>query len=278
MTDTDDFEKMERDGWSDPVIAKGYADGFENAARLVAQKLADLVNAGPGTAVLELCTGPGDVAAELARRGATVTGLDFSAAMISLATKAVPGARFVQGDAMAMDFEDQCFDAVTIGFGVPHFPDTDRGLSEAARVLKPGGQLAFSIWYGKGSAGSFGWLFDAVGRLGDPSVSLPDGPDAHLLSNRDVAEEMVTKAGFSDVQFVDIPSEIWVPLPESLFDVFDKGAVRAASLLGGQPDHLRDAIRADLAARVVAEGQAKDGGYVVPAPSVAISAKRVTAA
>ena len=59
-----------------------------------------------------------------------------------------------------------------------------------------------------------------------------------------------------------------------MFDVFDRGAVRAASLLGGQPEAQRDAIRADLAARTRSDGIKLDKGYLVPAPSVIISAIR----
>lgn len=274
MTSTDDFERMEREGWNNPAIAKGYADGFEMATRVVAEKLSDLVQADAQTRVLDLCTGHGVVAAELSARNAQVTGLDFSTAMISLAQSAAPDATFVQGDAMAMDFEDHSFDAVTIGFGVPHFPDPASGLAEAARVLRPGGRIAFSIWYGKGSSGSLGWMFDAVGRLGDLSVSLPAGPDAHMLTDRTIAGPMVCDAGFADVQFSDVATQLLVAEPEALFDVFDQGAVRAASLLSAQPATLRDAIRADLAARTKAEGTPCAHGYLVPTPCIVISAVR----
>ena len=274
MTDTADFEKMERDGWADPSIAKGYADAFENATLLVASHLASGVDAGPGAHVLDLCTGHGVVAAELKSRGAKVTGLDFSAAMVALAEEAVPDATFVQGDAMAMTFEDASFDAVTIGFGVPHLPDQTKGLAEAARVLKPGGRLAFSIWRGKGSDGSFGWLFDAVGRLGDPSVTLPAGPDAHMLVDAEVADPMVRQAGFHNIRLKDVASTVWIKTPEDLFDVFDQGAVRAASLLGGQPQDKRAAIRADLASRVLKQGTKDRSGYLIAAPSVVITATR----
>jgi len=208
MTDTSDFENMERDGWSNPSIAKGYADGFEMATHLVAEKLADAVDAKPNVEVLDLCTGHGVVAKELVTRGAKVTGLDFSEPMISLAKSAVPNATFVQGDAMAMGFSNESFDAVTIGFGVPHFPDARRGLIEAARVLKTGGKIAFSIWHGKGSNGSFGWLFDAIGRLADPLITLPAGPDAHVLVDFELAKSMVEDAGFTDVKLVEVASEL----------------------------------------------------------------------
>jgi len=275
MTDTADFEAMEREGWSDPAIAKGYADGFAVATRIIAKRLSEKIGAGQGMKVLDLCTGHGVVAAELVARGASVVGLDFSEAMILLAQNTVPAAQFVHGDAMDMTFADQSFDAVTIGFGVPHFPDPARGLAEAARVLKPGGRIAFSIWCGKGSVGSFGWLFDAFERLGDTSIALPAGPDAHMLTDRAVAEPMVAEAGFTDVQLAAVPTELGIHAPEALFDVFYGGAVRAASLLRRQPRKHRDAIRQDLAARVRSDGTRQQNGYLVPAPSVIVSATRI---
>lgn len=274
MSTTDDFEKMEREGWSDPAIAQGYADGFARATEEVAARMADMVRAGATTRVLDLCTGQGVVAKALLARGAKVTALDFSEAMIALARTAAPDAQFVQGDAMATGFDDASFEAITIGFGVPHFPDTAKGLHEAARVMTPNGRLAFSIWRGQGAEGAFGWLFDAVGRLGDPAITLPAGPDAHALVKHALAEELLDTAGFQDVTSHDVATEIWIQTPEQLFDVFDRGAVRAASLLKQQSTARRAAIRADLAARVRSEGRAEDGGYVVQTPCVIVSARR----
>lgn len=272
--DTTDFEAMERNGWADPSIAKTYADGFSNATRGVARHLAESVEARQGTHVLDLCCGHGVVSAELVARGAEVTGLDFSPAMVSLAEVAVPDAMFIQGDAMAMAFADASFDAVTIGFGVPHFPDPAKGLAEAARVLKPGGRLAFSIWYGNGHPGAFGWLFEAFANHGDASVPIPEGPDAHQLVDRDLAGRIVGEAGFDSIAVMDVTSELVVATPEDLFDVFYKGAVRAAERFAGQTEAVRDAVRQELAARTRSDGREVEAGWVVPAPSVIVSAVR----
>lgn len=95
-----------------------------------------------------------------------------------------------------------------------------------------------------------------------------------MLTDASLADAMMTAAGFSDVTLQDVASELWVAAPEDLFDAFDQGAVRAASLLGGQTAERRAAIREDIARRVLSEGKEEKGGYIVPAPSVLISAQR----
>lgn len=272
MVDTTEFEEMEKDGWSNPAIAKGYADGFQQATVMVAKCLADKVKAGIKMKVLDLCTGHGVVAAEVADRGANVTGLDFSEAMIRIANASVPKAEFVQGDAMEMHFHDGSFDAVTIGFGVPHFPDTKKGLQEAARVLKPDGLIALSIWHGKGSEGAFGWLFEAFGKFADPAITLPSGPDAHFMAERSVAENFMTDTGFKNFEFCEVGSQLKISSPDDLFDVFDQGAVRAASLMRRQPKDRKEKVRGYLADMVRLKGLKVEDGYLVPAPSVVISA------
>jgi len=108
----------------------------------------DRADVKPGDAILDVCCGTGDLAFELARRvapGGHVVGCDFSEQMLDLARekaadRGVP-VRFEWADALQLPYDDNRFDAVTVGFGVRNFADRDRGLREMARVLKPGGRL-----------------------------------------------------------------------------------------------------------------------------------------
>ena len=105
------------------------------------RRAADLTGVGPGSRALDVATGTGDLAVELASRGAAVTGMDFSPAMLELARAKAPELEFEEGDALALRYGDAEFDAVTVGFGARNFADLDQGLREMARVTKPGGRV-----------------------------------------------------------------------------------------------------------------------------------------
>jgi demethylmenaquinone methyltransferase/2-methoxy-6-polyprenyl-1,4-benzoquinol methylase len=110
-------------------------------------RAADLAAVGPGDRVLDVATGTGDLALELARRvtpGGEVVGSDFAEAMLDRAReKAADRAdvRFEWGDALALDHPDDAFDAATVGFGARNFADLHRGLAQMARVVRPGGRV-----------------------------------------------------------------------------------------------------------------------------------------
>ncbi len=93
--------------------------------------------------VLDACTGTGDLARALLDGGAAeVDATDFAPAMLARAAAKTGGrARLRVADTTDLPFADATFDAATVGFGVRNLERLDRGLSELARVLKPGGRL-----------------------------------------------------------------------------------------------------------------------------------------
>lgn len=138
------------------------------------ERAADLARVGTGARALDVATGTGDLAAELAGRGASVTGLDFSEGMLELARRKAPQLQWVQGNALDLAYADAEFDAVTVGFGARNFSDLDQGIREMARVVKPGGRVVileittperpplswfFSLWFDR--------AVPAVGRVAD---------------------------------------------------------------------------------------------------------------
>lgn len=99
--------------------------------------------------VLDLATGTGDLAIEIAKRtDATVIGIDPSRQMLAIAERKVAKKQLAErvelqvGDAQALQLADNSVDAATIAFGIRNVPDRVKGLREMARVVKPGGRVA----------------------------------------------------------------------------------------------------------------------------------------
>jgi demethylmenaquinone methyltransferase/2-methoxy-6-polyprenyl-1,4-benzoquinol methylase len=95
----------------------------------------------PGDRVLDVCCGTGDLALAALALGGNVTAVDFAERMLERARGKSREVEWVRADALALPFDDGCFDAVTIGFGLRNVEDVDRGLRELRRVLRPGGRL-----------------------------------------------------------------------------------------------------------------------------------------
>jgi demethylmenaquinone methyltransferase / 2-methoxy-6-polyprenyl-1,4-benzoquinol methylase len=144
------------------------------------ERAVDLARVGPGSAALDVATGTGDLAIELARRGADVVGSDFSEGMLAKARAKAPGLRWEQADALALPYADDSFDAATVGFGARNFSDLAGGLREMARVVRPGGRVVileittpakpplstfFSLWFDR--------IVPLLGRFDEAYTYLP---------------------------------------------------------------------------------------------------------
>jgi demethylmenaquinone methyltransferase / 2-methoxy-6-polyprenyl-1,4-benzoquinol methylase len=174
------------------------------------QRAAELARVGPGSTALDVATGTGDLAIELARRGAEVTGSDFAPAMLEVARRKAPGLRFEEGDALDLTYADDSFDAVTVGFGARNFADLDRGLREMARVTKPGGRVVV-LEITTPAKPPLSWFFRAwFDRIVPQLGKLAGDPDAYTYlpssvrrfpGPRDLGSRMAA-AGLRDVRWI----------------------------------------------------------------------------
>ena len=108
------------------------------------RRAADLAALAPGDHALDVATGTGDLAIELASRVAPSGGIvavDFSERMLELARAKAPPISFQSANALALPFADGQFDAATVGFGARNFTDLQQGLLEMARVVRTGGRV-----------------------------------------------------------------------------------------------------------------------------------------
>ena len=174
------------------------------------ERSVELAQVGPGSRALDVATGTGDFAVALRAAGAEVVGCDFSEEMLERARRKEPAAHFEWADALNLPYDDDSFDAATVGFGARNFSDLGKGLSEMARVVKPGGRVVvleittpqkpplstfFSFWFDR--------AVPALGRFaGDPEAYtyLPNSVK-RFPGPRDLAAVMA-QAGLEDIRWV----------------------------------------------------------------------------
>ena len=139
-------------------------------------RVVDMAAVKTGDHALDVCCGTGDIAFTLSSRGAVVTGLDFSEPMLEMARHKSPQSptlspRFLHGDAMRLPFADASFNVVTTGYGLRNLSDWQTGLSEMARVTRPGGRLLV-LDFGKPDNSVWRALYFCYLRLAVPVFGL----------------------------------------------------------------------------------------------------------
>ena len=262
-----EFHDFELAGWE-----KASTEYDRRFGELTSQSIPPLLDAGgaaPGTRLLDVACGPGYVAAAAARRGATVIGIDFSGAMVDLATRVYPELEFQEGDAEGLGFTSQSFDSVVMNFGMLHLARPEAAIAEAFRVLRPGGKYAFTVWDTPSRAVGFGIILESVQLHGNVNVPLPEGPPFFRFSDPEESRRAMAAAGFMNPQVLQIP-QVWrLESGDALLTTFQTAAVRTAALLHAQTPEALEKIRREVNAR--AEKFRRDQVIELPMPAILTS-------
>ena len=176
-------------------------------------RAADLAAVGSGARALDVATGTGDLAIELARRvgpEGEVVGSDFSEEMLALARRKAPALRVEWGHALELPYPDDGFDAATVGFGARNFSDLDRGLREMARVVRPGGRVVvleittprrpplstfYRVWFDR--------IVPLLGRLTGESVAYSYLPSSvRRFPGPEGLGAAMARAGLRDIRWI----------------------------------------------------------------------------
>jgi len=163
-----------------------------------------------GQSVLDIGCGTGVLLALAAARGARVHGVDASEALAALARERVPGADVRIGEMEALPYEDDSFDAVTVGFGARNVVDLDGGIAEMARVVRPGGRVVvleittprrpplswfYAVWFDR--------IVPVLGTVAgdrDAYTYLPDS--VRRFPPADELAALMYRAGLRDVRYL----------------------------------------------------------------------------
>lgn len=267
----DAFGAFEHEGWQ--KVANTYDDVFGELTTQSIRPLLDAADVRAGKSLLDVASGPGHLAAAAHGRGAAVTGIDFSSAMVAEASRRYPHVVFCEGNAGKLPFADGSFDAVTIAFGLLHFPDPDKALAEAQRVLRPAGKIAFTVWAQADRALGFGLVAKAVERFGNPDAGLPEGPPFFRFSDPGECRRTLTRLGFTDVKTSEIAQTWRFASASAWIEGVTRSTVRTAALLRAQSGEAMARIRAALP-EAAGPYRTKDGAIELPMPAVLTCARK----
>jgi demethylmenaquinone methyltransferase / 2-methoxy-6-polyprenyl-1,4-benzoquinol methylase len=175
------------------------------------ERAVELAAVGPGSRVIDVATGTGDLAIALARTvgpDGEVVACDFSERMLARARAKAPELRFEWADALSLPSASDGFDAATVGFGVRNFADLRRGIDEMVRVVRPGGRVVileitrptrqplagfYRAWFDRfvpslgriaGDGAAYSYLPSSVARFPSPSelAGIMDGCGLRAIS------------------------------------------------------------------------------------------------
>src|SRR5687768_9527894 len=189
------------------AVAPGWDRWFEWYERNFAASIAfccDATQLQPGSFVLDVACGTGQVAVAAARRvrpGGRVIATDISPEMLDVARRRAMQAglanlEFREMDGEQLDFPDETFDAVTCAYALMFYPDLTRAIAEARRVLKPGGRFAVIAWDDPSKSPFLTIAGRAVAQFFPAQPPNANAPGAFRFARQGALEDALRAGGF----------------------------------------------------------------------------------
>ena len=253
-----DFERARHD-----QLATSYHQFFSAITALAIEPLLAAANVGAGSRILDVACGPGTAASHAAHRGALACGIDLAPRMVELANSVHVGIDFREADVEALPFPDRAFDAVVCNFGIGHFPNPERAITECVRVLRPHGRLALSWWDLPSRARLQGIFVDALREVGaTPPAGIPAGPPIFRYSGDSELRRVLDEAGLVRIEIQQHSKSHRVDSIETLWSGSMGSLARTSAVVLAQTPDMQQRIRS--AHHRLAKAFADEQGLAVP--------------
>lgn len=225
-----EFHELEHESWEQR--AEYYDTLFGDMTIEAIEDILDGLGPLAGRMLLDVACGTGHLVAGATKRGAHSVGVDFSQAMLDVASRNYPEDTFELADALNLPYKDETFDYVTCSFGLSHMEDPQGAVNEVYRVLKPKGRFAFTLWYGADAGNQLkNIVSEAFKSLGTPEKNLPVTWTQLRNANPVECSALVRQAGFIYPTFKHLAIVFRTETAQSLVDFAEKLSVRTKLLL-----------------------------------------------
>lgn len=268
-------QTSEMDALKAKLRATWISGDFGQIAKFLETEARDFINRlgiQPGSKVLDVACGTGNLALPAARLGANVTGVDIAPNLVeqARANAAREGlqAQFDEGDAEALPYDDASFDTVVTMYGAMFAPRPDVVAAELLRVTKPGGRIAMGNWT---PAGFIGQMFKALSAHVTPPAGMPSPV---LWGKDDVVRERFGD-GASDVKTTPRIVKFAFPFsPAEVVELFRVYYGPTHKAFGSLDENRQAALRKDLEELWTKNNTATDGTTSVDAEYLEVVATR----
>ena len=227
MTKIEELKEKAKVGWASFI-------SFEALTSTAAPKLVQFSGTRQGMRLLDVACGTGVVALTASRQGVEVEGIDLTPELISRAIEnsKIMGlkAKFIEGDAEFLPYKENEFDVILSQYGHMFAPRPSVVVKELARVLKPGGILAFSTWPKELFMGKFFNLIESFSQPLPPEVASPV-----LWGDMAVIEDRL-RDHFDHIEFARDTMFAPTMSPAHMLKLFEKNAGPLANLVKALAD------------------------------------------
>ncbi|MGH9903196.1 MAG: class I SAM-dependent methyltransferase [Pyrinomonadaceae bacterium] len=250
------------------------AGDFDKIAQVIEPGAAEFIERlglAPGTRVLDVACGSGNLSLPAARAGAVVTGLDIAPNLIETARKRARASglkiKFDEGDAEQLPYQDASFDTVVTMFGAMFAPRPETTARELLRVCRPGGRVAMANWT---PAGFIGRMFKTTAAHVPP----PGIPSPLLWGDEAIVRERL-RSGVADLQTARRMISFRLPIrPEQTVDYFRAWYGPTLRAFAALDEDGRAALGRDLTRLWSEHNRATDGTTHVEAEYLEVVATR----
>lgn len=279
--DPDAYREQSRETWG--KMAAGWEDRNEWMIRVtapVSEWIVDHADPRPGSTILEVAAGPGDLGFRVAERigdAGRLISTDFAPQMVDTARR-LGTARGIENvehrvlDAERMDLEDGSVDGVVCRWGFMLMADPPAALRETRRVLRDGAPLAFAVWATPDRNPWAAVPAMTLVQLGHMPPPEPGAPGIFAMGDPDRIRELVTGAGFDEPQIDAIEFEFRYSDADDVWGSLVGLAGPFAAVIEKLDEGERDATRAAIM-ESLAPFRNEDGSYAAPAMSWGVLAR-----
>lgn len=208
---------------------------------------------GPSDVVLDIASGTGEPGLLIAPSVQKVVISDLSEDMLAVARAKAHGranVELVAADACALPFPDATFDAVSCRMGFMFFPSMEQAAREMARVLKPGGRIAVSVW--NIPERNF-WVTAIMGVIHkhlSPPPPAPGAPGMFRCAADGLIADIFDKAGLMEVEQYEVSTQLDVGTAENYWTMMTEVGAPIVAALSKADDATREAIHREVVALV----------------------------